>query len=61
MPKLFGKIPIAAINAIGSIVTLVKSLGVTLLSGIAKVFGEGLAKGITTGIPNVKNATEEVV
>ena len=61
MPKLFGKIPIAAINAIGSIVTLVKSLGVTLLSGIAKVFGEGLAKGITTGIPNAKNATEEVV
>ena len=61
MPKLFGKIPIAAINAIGSIVTLVKNLGVTLLSGIAKVFGEGLAKGITTGIPNAKHATEEVV
>lgn len=35
MPKLFGKLPVAALASIGSIITLIKSLGLSLIKLIA--------------------------
>ena len=45
LPKLFGKIPIGAIAAITSIITLIKSLGMDLLNAFAQTFGQSMVQG----------------
>ncbi len=47
-PKLFGKIPVAAIAAISSVITLIKNLGIHIISDIANVISGSLSKGFST-------------
>ena len=46
LPKLFGKIPIGAIAAISSIVSVIKSLGIDILNTFAQTFGQGIMQGM---------------
>ena len=45
LPKLFGKIPIGAIAAISSIISLIKNLGMDLLNTFAQTFGQSVLQG----------------
>ena len=46
-PKAFGKIPLGAIGALTSVISLIKSIGIHLISGFAEIFGNGLLQGMS--------------
>lgn len=58
LPKLFGKLPISAINAISSIIIIIKRLGLSLLSSVAKGLGSSLANGFSQATPQAKEGAE---
>lgn len=60
-PKLFGKLPIGALAAVASIISIIKSLGVKVISGIAKIFGEGFLRGASQAQPQAKNSTSQLI
>jgi len=43
MPKLFGKLPVAAISAISIVVSALKNIGFSALSKVAYTLGGALA------------------
>ena len=45
LPKLFGKIPIGAIAAITSIVSVIKNLGLDMLTTFSQMFGSSIMQG----------------
>jgi len=59
-PKLFGKLPLGAIAAIGSIVTLIKQLGINLITGFAEVLGNGLMHGMSAAEGQAKAGAENL-
>ncbi len=61
MPKLFGKIPVAALNSIGLMIGMIKNLGLRLLSGFAQTFGSSIVKGMVAANPEIKAATETLI
>lgn len=61
MPKLFGKIPIAAINAIAQIVTLIKNVAFSALAKIANQIGNVLVQGTNNSLPQAQKAGESWV
>ena len=61
MPKLFGKIPVAAINAIAQIVTLIKNVAFSALAKIANQIGNVLVQGTNNSLPQAQKAGESWV
>lgn len=58
MPKLFGTLPIGAINAIAQIIAAIKHLAISGLTGIAKTLGNSLVEGARSQAPQAQAAGE---
>lgn len=56
MPKLFGKIPVGAINAIAQAISAIKSIAFRGLAEIARQIGPTLVQSITDQTPAAKTA-----
>ena len=61
MPKLFGKIPIAAINAIAQVVSLIKNVALSALAKVANQIGNILVQGTNNTLPQAQKAGESWV
>lgn len=61
MPKLFGKIPVGAINAIAQIVNLIKTFALSTLTQASKFLGKGIKAGIDSEKPEIQNSVEDTL
>jgi len=60
LPKLFGKIPIAALGAISSVISLIKTIGAKAIVNLASIIGAGLKSGLVNSANEAENTAENI-
>lgn len=60
LPKLFGKLPIAALGPIMSVVSLIKTIGTNVLTGFASVLVNSLGTAVQTSVAKAGEGGKQV-
>jgi len=53
MPKLFGKIPVGALNAIAQVINIIKTFAFAGLTQASKIIGKGIKAGFDSEKPEI--------